>query len=141
MCYTFLWSDENVPDYCDSDEDFPVYEWLSSMSKQFTEQLLKILLNSDLQSSNVLCGKVPIIVSSSFVYVVDVTKLDDPNDLLGDNMGVWRNNGVNSVCYLVSLPNGQVSTMKKSVSSNETTYTLKRVYCVHVSNCVHDWRS
>ena len=132
ICYISLCSDENVPDYYVSDEDLPVYERLSSKSKRLysPEQLLKILLNSNLQSSNVLCGKVPTSVSSSVVFVVDVNKLDDPNDLLCDNMGVWRNNGVDSIRYLVSLSNGQVSTMEKSFSSDEAAYTLKCVYRV-----------
>ena len=97
---------------------------------------LKILLNSDLQSSNVLCGKVPTSVSSNVVFVVDVdvNKLDDANDLLCDDMGVWRNNGVDSVHYLVSLSNGQVSTLEKSFSSDEAAYTLKRVYRVDGTN-------
>lgn len=131
-----LCSDENIPDYYDNDEDLPVYERLSSKSKRLysPEQLLKILLNSNLQSSNVLCGKVPTSVSSSVVFVVDVNKLGDPNDLLCDDMGVWRNNGVDSAGYLVSLSNGQVSTVEKSFSSDEATYMLKRVYRVHGSN-------
>ena len=108
----------------------------SSKSKRLysPEQLLKILLNSNLQSSNVLCGKVPTSVSSNVVFVVDVNKLDDPNDLLCDDTGVWRNNGVDSVHYLVSLSNGQASTLEKSFSSDEAAYTLKRVYRVHGTN-------
>ena len=49
-------------------------------------------------------------------------------------MGVWRNNGVDSVCYLISLSNGQISTMEKSFSKDEAAYTLKRVYRVHGTN-------
>lgn len=73
-------------------------------------------------------------MSSSVVFIVDVNKLDDPNDLLCDDMGVWRNNGVDSVRYLITLPNGQVSTMEKSFSSDETAYMLKHVYRVHGTN-------
>ena len=73
-------------------------------------------------------------MSSSVVFVVDVNNLDDPNDTLCDDMGVWRNNGVDSVRYLVSLTNGQVSSLEKSFSSDETAYTLKRVYRVHGTN-------
>ena len=129
-------SDENIPDYYDNDEELPVYERLSSKSKRLysPEQLLKIILNSDLQSSNVLCGKVPSSVSSNVVFVVGVNKLDDANDLLCDDMGVWRNNGVDNVHYLISLSNGEVSTLEKSFSSDKAAYTLKHVYCVHGTN-------
>ena len=41
-----------------------------------------------------LCSKVPTSISSSVVFIVDVNKLDDPNDLLCDDMDVWRNNRV-----------------------------------------------
>ena len=140
MCYISIYislcSDENVPDCYDNDEDLPVYERLSSKSRRLysTEQLFEILLNSKLQSSNVLCSKVPTSVSSNVVFVVDVNKLDDPNDLLCDDMGVWRNNGVDNVRYLISLSNGQISTIEKSFSSDEAAYTLKRVYRVHGTN-------
>ena len=81
-----------------------------------------------------LCSKVPTSVSSNVVFVVDVNKLDDPNDLLCDDMGVWRNNGVDNVCYLISLSNGQISTIEKRFFSDETAYTLKHVYHVHGIN-------
>lgn len=69
MCYISVCSDENLPDYYDNDKDLPVYEWLSSRSRRLysPEQLLKFLLNAKLQSSNVLCGKVPTSVSKSVV--------------------------------------------------------------------------
>ena len=43
---------------------------------------------------------------------------DDPNDLLCDDMGVWRSNGVDNIRYLISLSNGQISTIKKRFSSD-----------------------
>jgi len=65
-----------------------VYDWLHSKSKQLysREQLFKILLDPKLQLSDVLCSKAPTSISSSIVFIVDVNKFDDPNDLLCDDM-------------------------------------------------------
>jgi len=40
---------------------------------------------------------VPISVLSNVVIVVDINKLDDPNNLLCDDMGVWKNDGVDTL--------------------------------------------
>ena len=62
---------------------------------------------------------------------MDVNTLEDPNDILCDDMGMWINNGVGSGQYDVSIVNGEVNTIQKSSSDNEAAYTLKRVYRVH----------
>ena len=74
-------------------------------------------------------------VSSNVVFVVDVNKLDDPNDVLCDDMGVWRNNGVDSGCYVVTVSdNGQVATVRKFVANDPAAYILKHVYRMHGTN-------
>ena len=137
MCAgTSFCSDDSSHNYYDNDEGLPVYEWLSSKSKRLysPEQLFKILLDPKLQSSDVLCSKVPTSISSSVVFIVDVNKLDDPNDLLCDDMGVWRNNRVDRGGYVVSMSGEQVNTVEKSLSNEEGAYILKRVYRVHGTN-------
>lgn len=46
-----------------------------------------------------MCQRVPITVSHNVAFLVDVTKLDDPGDISSDDMGVWKNNGVDT-CYV-----------------------------------------
>jgi len=133
---TSFCSDDSSHDYYDNEENLPVYEHLSSKSKQLysPEQLFKILLNPKLQSPDVLCNKVPTSISNSVVFIVDVNKLEDPNDIFCDDMGVWRNNRVDRGGYVVSMSSGQVNAMEKSLSNEEGTYILERVYRVHGTN-------
>ena len=67
-------------------------------------------------------------MSSNIVFMVDINKLDDPNNLflLCDDMGVWKNNGVDSGCYVISMSsNGKVDTVDKSPNDEvSSVYTV-----------------
>ena len=127
-CYIYS---ESEPEYYDDDPALPVYERISSKSRRLysPEQILTILLSPKLQDSNFVCSRVPTCISSSVVFVVDASSLEDKNDLLCDDMGVWKNNGVDTSHYLVKTLNGEVISTEKS--SSDEAFTVKRVYRVH----------
>ena len=127
-CYIYS---ESEPEYYDDDPALPVYERISSKSRRLysPEQILTILLSPKLQDSNFVCSRVPTCISSSVVFVVDASSLEDKNDLLCDDMGVWKNNGVDTSHYLVKTLNGEVISTENS--SSDEAFTVKRVYRVH----------
>ena len=47
------------------------------------------LLDPEL-SSNSLCTRVPFDVHCNSVFVIDMSNLSDPKDVMCDDMGVWR---------------------------------------------------
>jgi hypothetical protein len=54
------------------------------------------LLHPTLPSSKIVCSKVPSSINEGISFIVDLESLDDPDDVLADDMGVWKNNGVES---------------------------------------------
>ena len=60
------------------------------------EDIVCILLNPSPNTLGVLCSKVPTGISVNIAFIVDTSKLEDENDLLADDMGVWKNNRVDT---------------------------------------------
>lgn len=82
-----------------------------------------------------ICSQQPIGCSSSMTFLVDVSKLQDTDDIRADDLGVWNNKGVKSTFCTVmiqddSVKNVTVLDYKPSVKSSNV-YHLKRMYCVH----------
>lgn len=57
------------------------------------EDIVRILLNPNL---DLVCTKVPSSISSNVAFVVDTSKLEDMEDITADDMGVWKNNRVDT---------------------------------------------
>ena len=63
------------------------------------KDIVHLLLFPDLQKSGFVCSKVPTSIHQSVSFIVNLGQLDSPKDVLADDMGVWRHNGVdNSAC-------------------------------------------
>ena len=82
-----------------------------------------------------ICSEQPIGCSSSMTFLVDVSKLQDRDDIRADDLGVWDNKGVKSTfCSIVmqgdSVKNVAVLDYKPSMKSSNV-YRLKRTYWVH----------
>lgn len=70
---------------CDVDEHCPVYE--VPPPKYSAESILRILLDASILKANI-CDQRPTAIESSATYVVDITKLADPEDVKNDNFGM-----------------------------------------------------
>ena len=53
---------------------------------------MNVLLDCDLKSESV-CTQVPFSVHLNSAFVIDLSKLDSPKDILCDDMGAWNWNG------------------------------------------------
>lgn len=67
----------------------------------------------------------PTFISSSVDFVVDTNRLKDKNDLLCDDMGVWKRSAVDTGKYVVKTLNGEVMSTVKS--SSDEAYSVKCV--------------
>ena len=65
----------------------PIY--YQSSKQLSTVQCIDILLDPDL-SSDSLCTRIPFDVHCNSVFVIDMSNLSDPKDVMCDDMGVWR---------------------------------------------------
>lgn len=76
----------------------------------------------------------PISIQKNVAFVVDTSRLEHPSDVLADDMGVWKHNGVDTGCFEVSLSSSEIQVEKKAASASGPFYTVKRVYRVHGTN-------
>ena len=102
------------------------------------EDIVQILLSPSLQSSIFVSTKVPISVNENLAFVVNLDQLDNREDILSDDMGVWRNNGVDTTHVRVSFSTSKVESVQKFhppiASGTNCTYTVKRVYRTHATD-------
>ena len=122
-------SDAN-PEYYEGDQRLPIFCRVKPNRKRLftTEDAVTCLLKPKL-NTNFICKKVPTAINHNVCFIVDSSELDDSDDLLSDDMGVWRNNRVDSIMIAM---NSQRVIKRIPRSSTETpSHTLKRVYRVH----------
>ena len=84
-----------------------------------------------------ICLKQPTGCFKSSTFIVDLSKLDHREDIRADDLGVWRNVGVKSTYYSISLDsNSHVRRIKNLKSKRPSVmrnsiYRLKRTYWQH----------
>ena len=76
----------------------------------------------------------PVSIERNVSFIIDTAKLEDPADVLSDDMGVWRHNGVNTAYLNVSVTCDKVSVEKTEEAISDQTYTIKRAYRAHGTN-------
>ena len=81
-------------------EECPVYEF--PPPKYSAERILQILLDPAIFTSKI-CSKRPVSISSSATFVIDLTKLADPEDVKNDNFGSWSYSGSHPTTYRVNV--------------------------------------
>ena len=97
------------------------------------EDIVHLLLFPGLHDSRFTCSKVPTSIHQSASFIIDLNCLDSHKDILADDMGVWKNNRVDTTYVSVLFCEGHVTNVKKLKSSDSFTeaYSVKRVYRVH----------
>lgn len=95
-------------------------------------EAVRILLQAQ---ENKICTEQPIGCSSSMAFLIDLSKLDDREDIRADDLGVWINTGVkSSFCNVTFLGDAvqKVNVLDFKPSMNHSSlYRLKRTYWVH----------
>ena len=115
------------------DEGDPVYE--KPPPKYAAERILQILLDPPIPASRI-CSERPACVEESSTYVINITKLADPEDVKNDNFGSWNHSGSHSTTYKVHVnKDGYVNVEKcaPGASGADVVY-LRRLHSVHPSN-------
>ena len=117
-------------------EQLPIYENIPTSRKRLysATDIAKILLNPKLPGSKQICTTVPVSIERNVSFIVDTTKLEDTADILSDDMGAWKHNGVDTGYFNVSMNSNGISVEKIEEPTSDQTYTVKRVYRVHGTN-------
>jgi len=79
--------------------------------------------------SNFVTNKVPTSISESVVFVVNPDCLDVQEDILADDMGVWKNNGIDTTSVNVTFQDLLPKEVKKL--SSKDVHSTKQVYRIH----------
>lgn len=130
---------KGTPSYYNGNKDFPVLEKISIRRKRIysVEDIARILLNPLLKSSKFVATKVPTSISESVSFVVHLDSLEAQEDIVADDMGVWRNNGVDLTQVRVTFQNCCPMEVRK-VSSKDVhsanMYCVKGVYRIHLTD-------
>ena len=98
------------------------------------EDIVQLLLFPGLQASQFTCSKVPTSIHKSVSFI---NHLEDQKDVVADDMGVWKNNGVDTTRVAVTFSEDHVKEVKRlssSLSSGGKIYSVKRVYRTHATD-------
>lgn len=93
------------------------------------EDIVKLLLHPNLQSSQYACTKVPTSISESASFIIDLDQLESKEDILSDDMGAWKNNGVDTTYVRVAFSKSKVKRVAKCGPPG--SYSIKRIYKTH----------
>ena len=124
-----------TPSYYDDDMNLPILEEISYTRKRLysVEDIVRLLLHPSLKSSKFVCSNVPTSVSKGVSFVIDLDSLDSKDDVCVDDMGVWKNNGVDTNYVRVTMGKSSVNIVQKCTSKDRKSgaYSVKRVHRTH----------
>ena len=121
------------------DKELPIFERIPSYRKRLytVEDIVQLLLFPGLQVSQFTCSKVPTSINKSVSFIINLNHIEDQKDVVADDMGVWINNGVNTIHVAVIFSEDHLKAVERrfsSLSSSGKIYSFKRVYCTHATD-------
>ena len=91
-----------------------------------------------LQPHQNVCTQQPIGCRTSGTFIVDLSKLDDRDDVKADDLGVWKNQGVRSTYCSIKFESEDVKKItvlgSKPAVMRSSVYRLKRTYWIHAED-------
>jgi hypothetical protein len=115
----------------------PIYERISANKRRLysVEDIASILLNPNLDSSSVVCKKVPTSICERVSFIMDIKSLENQDDILSDDLGVWKNNGIDTTYINVTMSSSkEIESIVKCNMKSAATYSIKRVYRIHCTD-------
>ena len=111
-------------------EELPVYAQPLRMVS--TQEAVNLLLSSELSDSRI-CTRVPFSVEVNALFVVDLNQLSSPNDIICDDMGVWKWSGSSKRWVLVDDAGFVAFIKEEDIERGSCYFVWKRYYCLKSS--------
>ena len=93
-------------DYYQGNHETPILE---KCSRPYSHCLaMNIILDKAVCSTYPTCSKIPKACTSNCVFLMDLTKLKSPKDLLADDNGKWRWGGQAKTQYMVEESDARI---------------------------------
>lgn len=96
------------------------------------EEIVKILLSPKF-NSDLLCSTHPVSVQNNVSFVVDLSKLNDPNDVRSDDLGTWKCTGSRLLRFTVKIDDNECCIVSE-MSANAMVVHVRRQYHVHATD-------
>ena len=109
------------------DPNTPVYDWATNVKT--LKEVLPILLMQP--NPNKTCTRIPTSVSDDVCFLLDTTKLKCQQDWKCDDMGAWKNNGVQR--QILSTPISEEEPLEENPTPC-AEHSLKRIYLKNKSS-------
>ena len=98
------------------------------------EEIVKILLNPTFWEE-LLCTTHPVSVQNNVSFVVDLSKLKDPNDVCADDLGTWKCTGSRLLQFTVRITDTDYRLVNDISSKfNAEIVHVRRQYHVHATD-------
>lgn len=117
-------------EYYHGNQCLPVYE--HPLKGYSGEEIVKILLSPTFRN-DLLCSAHPVSVQNNVSFVVDLSKLKDPNDVRADDLGTWKCTGSRLLRFTVKISNIDCHIVSE-MSSNAMVVNVRRQYHVHATD-------
>ena len=118
----------------EGDVSLPMFCTIPSGQKRLfsVEATVECLLHPNI-NRKFICERVPISISHNVCFLVDSSKLADSEDILSDDMGTWKHNGVDTTFLSIKTDsNGPgIKSVVKCKRNSPEAYRLKRSYRIH----------
>ena len=114
-----------------NDSTLPIYE--RPPEKYAAEEIISILLDPP---ANKICTSKPLNVSKSATYIIDITCLNNAEDIKKDNFGIWKYSGSHPQLFKVYTDDDGEKVIERCyphAAGNNIVY-LRRLHCTHPSN-------
>ena len=110
--------------------NLPIYQ--HTACRYNAQKIVEVLLNPKLPLSRISTTR-PVSVQDNVVFIVDLSKLDKPEDIRADDLGSWQCNGKRFIKCTVDK--GRVTELVAQRKGQPgKTYTLVRRYYEHTTS-------
>ena len=118
-------------EYYHDNECLPVYG--HPRKSYSSEEIVKILLKPTFQDK-LLCSTHPVSVQNNVSFVVDLSKLKDPNDVRADDLGTWKCTGSRQLQFTVRITKTDCLIVNDMLSADAQVVHVRRQYHVHATD-------
>lgn len=116
--------------YLHDDVNLPVYK--HTEQRYTTKEIVEVLLDKSISCSRIATSQ-PTSVQDNFVFIVDISKLDKPEDVRADDLGSWSCTGTRRSQCSVDEQGFVIDIISDGKSRRKDMFTLIKRYYRHSS--------
>ena len=97
------------------------------------QKIVEVLLDPTLPANKIATTQ-PVFIQDNVIFIVDMSKLDKPEDIRADDLGSWSCNGKRLIRCIVDDKGNVSELVTKQKTHSGETYTLVRRYYEHMTS-------